>query len=93
MFDLFCACLTAGLNCLSAPLTSTFPATSAASVPYASVPYASAPYASAPYASAPYAAAPYTWRVVVDSAEFPGSYNFPVFPVGNAMWAFHPQGN
>lgn len=41
----------------------------------------------------PVAPAPYTWRVVADSAAFPGAYNFPVFPVGSAMWAFHPQGN
>jgi hypothetical protein len=36
---------------------------------------------------------PYAWRSVADSAAFPGAYNFPVFAIGNAMWAFHPQGN
>jgi len=35
----------------------------------------------------------YAWRMVADSAAFPGAYNFPVFTVGGAMWAFHPQGN
>jgi len=35
----------------------------------------------------------YAWRAVADSAAFPGAYNFPVFAVGDAMWAFHPQGN
>ncbi len=35
----------------------------------------------------------YRWRMIRDSADFPGSYNFPVFVVGDAMWAFHPQGN
>lgn len=39
------------------------------------------------------APAGYAWRSVVESAAFPGAYNFPVFTVGSAMWAFHPQGN
>ncbi|MCE9620060.1 MAG: hypothetical protein K8R92_09120 [Planctomycetes bacterium] len=34
-----------------------------------------------------------TWTRVTDDAEFPGSYNFPVFTVGHQMWAFHPAGN
>ncbi len=41
----------------------------------------------------PSAPLPYAWRPIADSAAFPGAYNFPVFAVGNAMWAFHPQGN
>ena len=39
------------------------------------------------------APAPYTWRLIAESAAFPGGYNFPVFTIGDAMWAFHPQGN
>jgi hypothetical protein len=35
----------------------------------------------------------YTWSRITDRAAFPGSYNFPVFPVGREMWAFHPEGN
>lgn len=38
-------------------------------------------------------ASQYSWTKVTDDAAFPGSYNFPVFVVGNQMRAFHPQGN
>ncbi|HVZ49785.1 MAG TPA: hypothetical protein VG916_13450 [Gemmatimonadaceae bacterium] len=38
------------------------------------------------------AAAEYRWTSVTDSAAFPGSYNFPVFVVGEEMWALHPEG-
>lgn len=33
-------------------------------------------------------ARPYQWNKVVDAAPYRGSYNFPVFVVGNEMWAF-----
>lgn len=35
----------------------------------------------------------YAWTKVVDAAPFKGAYNFPVFTVGNEMWAFHHEGN
>src|SRR5262249_7460347 len=35
----------------------------------------------------------YTWKKVTEHAGFPGSYNFPIFAVGNKLWAFHDQGN
>ncbi|MDT4967499.1 MAG: hypothetical protein QOJ64_2236 [Acidobacteriota bacterium] len=35
----------------------------------------------------------YSWVNVTDTAAFPGAYNFPVFTMGNQMWAFHHQGN
>src|SRR5262245_10949036 len=37
----------------------------------------------------PRAAVEYKWSRVVDSAAFPGGYNFPVFVVGREMWALH----
>jgi hypothetical protein len=29
---------------------------------------------------------------VTERAGFPGSYNFPIFTIGNKLWAFHDQG-
>ena len=37
--------------------------------------------------------AKYSWVKVVDMAAFPKGYNFPVFTVGNQMWAFQEEGN
>src|SRR5215472_14605518 len=35
----------------------------------------------------------YTWKRLAEHAGFPGSYNFPIFTIGNKLWAFHDQGN
>src|SRR5262245_51404979 len=35
----------------------------------------------------------YQWTEVTTSAAFPGSYNFPLFNIGNRLWAFHTLGN
>lgn len=35
----------------------------------------------------------YSWVKVTDTAAFPKGYNFPVFTVGNQMWAFQADGN
>lgn len=35
----------------------------------------------------------YAWKQVTAEAAFPGSYNFPMFSIGNQLWAFHPEGN
>ena len=34
----------------------------------------------------------YSWHLVTAAAEFPGSYNFPVFVVRGEKWAMHPEG-
>jgi hypothetical protein len=36
--------------------------------------------------------ASYQWTRETGAAAFDGAYNFPVFPVGGEMWAFHPRG-
>jgi hypothetical protein len=33
----------------------------------------------------------YSWAKVIESAAFPGAYNFPVFTMRNQMWAFHHE--
>lgn len=35
----------------------------------------------------------YEWKQLTANADFPKSYNFQLFAIGDTVWAFHPQGN